>query len=842
MNQLTQNLLADFLSDLLSDLRYAFRQFRRSPGFTAAALITLALGIGVNTAAFTLMYGILFKPLPVPHPEQLYRIGDSSVDCCEKVELLDKDGDFDIFSYDLYSYLAKSAPEFEQLAATPAGPERVSVRAKDMPAKSLPSQDVTGNYFETLGIKPFMGRLLAESDESKTAPPVAVISYKAWKREFGGDPSIVGSTVLIQKQPATIVGIAPKGFYGDRIADDAPALWMPMPPDDPHDRFSLYIIGRVRPGTAIAPLQEKLSLALRQWLASRPELANQKDKTLLPKQHVVLASARRGIRFMAEEYDTQLKMLMLLASIVLLIACSNIANLLLVRSISRRATLSVGIALGGSRVRMAQLVFTETLLLSMIGGMLGIGLAYLASEIILAVTFSISLDLPVQAVPAPAVLFFAGLISIGTGLITGLAPARLSWHVQPIEALRGFNHSTPNLSTAFQRTLFVLQAALSVVLLAGAFLTARSLYKLGHQDFVIQMDNMYALRVDLSNSSSKPDQRPELIRRIRTGFSSLSGVTGVGFSGYTFLAGWSWPDCVAPQGTPVPQDSDSCPAVANTISPDYLKLIGIPLLQGREFTDQDNLQSPDVAIVNESFVRRFYPNQDALGKRYKSYEGNFAGHVYEIVGVCKDFKTYGPQDPVAPLALHPVSQLTKGDPNYFGSIIVRFKAKPDDADGMLRRALAKVDPSLTIVHLRSMDTQFSQTLVQEKLIARLAVVFALLALTLAAVGLYGVTSYTVAQRTGEIGIRMALGSTRFGIIRLVLRGVLLHTGLGLLIGIPCALAAGYLLRDQLYELHWYDPVSLIGSILILSTCALAAGLIPAYRAASIQPMQALRVE
>jgi predicted permease len=466
------------LKEFRTDLQYAFRQFRRSPGFTATALITLALGIGVHTAAFTLMYGILLRPLPVPHPEQLYSVGDSAEDCCENGELLDETGNFNMFSFDLYSHLAKSAPEFEHLAATSAGYFRVSLRGKDTAGKTLPAQYVTGNFFATMGIEPFMGRLLTDSDDSNVASPVVVISYNAWKREFRGDKSIVGSQIFVHTRPMTIVGIAPRRFYGDRIVEDAPALWIPISYFDRKDHHALYTIGRIRPGTPTAPLQGKLSNALREWLASRPEYANEKDRALLPNQHVVLVSAARGMRFTAEQYDPRLKVLMLLASIVLLIACSNIANLLLVRSISRRAILSVGIALGASRFRVVRLIFTETLLLGVIGGTLGIGLAFIASRLILAVTFSTSIDLPIQALPSPAVLFFALLTSIGAALLFGMAPARLSLRIQPIDALRGFHHSTPNSSTVFQRTLLVLQATLSLVLLVGAFLTVRSLYKL----------------------------------------------------------------------------------------------------------------------------------------------------------------------------------------------------------------------------------------------------------------------------------------------------------------------------------------------------------------------------
>ena len=840
------------MSQLKQDLRYALRQLRRSPGFTATAMITLALGIGANTAAFTLMYGILLRSLPVVDPGHLYRIGDTASKCCEAGGFLDSDGDFDMFSPDLYLHLKKSAPEFEQLAAVDAEQRQFSVKRDKSAAQSLSGSYVSGNYFSALGVGPYLGRVLSDSDDMAAAVPAVVVSYNAWKADFASDPSIVGSQVLIQTHPFTVIGVAARGFYGDRIIEDAPAFWIPLASEpliagagsNLHrpDLHWLYTIGRLRRGTSVDSLQARLSVSLQQWLAALPEHANAEDRAKIPKQHVVIVPAGRGIRQMAELYSTGLGTLMLLSTVVLLIACANIANLLLVRGIARRADISTRIALGAPRRRVIRQMLTESLVVSCIGGFAGLGVAFVSSWLMLALTFPDSKDLPIHASPSLPVLGFAFLVSLMAGALFGAAPARQSLHIQPAEVLRGLNHSKRDLSSLPQRVLAVFQTALSLVLLMGAALTARSLYNLGHQDMVIATANRYVLHLDPEGAGYTADRLPALYSKIQSRFTALGGVTGVGLAGYSFLEGWNWWDCIVQEGQTPSHDRYSCYSTGDVVSPHYLEVIGVPMVQGREFTEQDTATSTPVAIVNETFAKRYYPNQNPVGKRFRSTVGSDTSRNFEIVGVFKDFKTQIPQLPVVPVYLCPVAQRKGGGAYFINSIVIHFKSKPEDADSMLRRTLALVDPNLTVTDLRTMDSQIDGNLAQQRLIARLAIVFGILALTLASVGLYGVTSYIVAQRTGEIGIRMALGSTRMGVILLILRGVMRQIGLGLALGVPCALLVGYLLKGKLYEVKWYDPVDLIGAAAVLTICAVAAGFIPARRAASIEPMRALRAE
>ncbi len=840
------------MGQLNRDVRYGLRQLRMSPGFTATAVIALALGVGANTAAFTLLYGIMLKPLPVFDTVQLYSIGDTASECCQTSGLISS-GDFDKFSTDLYVYLKKSAPEFEQLAAVGADEPILSIRKGTSAAQAVFGEYVSSNFFATFAVAPHLGRAFTDSDDVDTSEPVVVLSYNAWKALFAGDPSVVGSKVLIQTHPFTVIGVAARGFFGDRVTDDAPAFWIPLASEPliagsasvlhQSDLHWLYTIGRLRRGTSVDSLQFRLSATLREWLAARPEHANAEDKARIPKQHVVIIPARSGIPQMAKSYSTGLRTLMLLSTVVLLIACANIANLLLARGIARRAEVSIRVALGAPRGRIIRQLLTESLLLSCIGGLVGLGLAYVSSWMILALSFPDSKDLPIHASPSLTVLGFAFLVSLFSAILFGTAPARLSLRIQPAEVLWGLNRSTRGHSSLPQWILVVFQAGLSLVLLVGATLTARSLFNLGHQDMVMATANRYVLHLNVDGAGYTPGRRAALYSQIQSRFRALGGVTGVGLAGYSFLEGWNWWSYIVQEGQTPLHDRDKCYSNYDAVSSQYLEIMGVPMVRGREFTEKDTATSTPVVIINEDFARSYYPSQDPIGKRFRYAIGSDTSTNYEIVGVFKDFKTGVPFAPVWPTHLRPLTQTKRGGGEYaINSIVIHFKSEPEDADSLLRHTLAQVDPNLSVIDLRTMDSQIAGTLDRQRLTARLAVIFGILALILASVGLYGVTSYVVVQRTGEIGIRMAVGSTRFGVILLVLRGVIRQIGLGLALGIPCALLIGYFMRSQLYEVRWYDPVGLIGATALLTICALAAGFIPARRAASIEPMKALRAE
>ncbi len=846
---------------LLQDIRYALRQMRKSPGFTLTTVLTLALGIGANTAIFTLVQGILLRSLPVADPSRLYRIGDRN-DCCYFSNFQNDDGDFDLFSYDLYLRLKQAAPEFEQLAAVQAGGNSLSVRHGTVPAKPMQTEYVSGNYFATLGVGAYAGRLLNESDDTPGAAPVVVLSYKTWQAEFAGDPGIVGSTIYMQLQPFVVAGVAPPNFFGDRVVPNPPDFWMPLATEPglegtnsalKQDReLWLYPLGRVRPGTNIGALQEKLSIALRQWLAAQPSFTDHGGAALIPRQHVVLAPAGGGIQKLQQQTGTGLRMLMILSSVVLLIACANIANLLLARCTARRADVAMRMALGASRRRVIRQILTESVLLSLIGGLAGLAVAYAGSHAMLALAFPNARNMPVHANPSLPVLAFAFLVSLLTGVIFGTAPAWLSSHTQPADALRGANRSTSDRASLPQRALVIVQVALSVVLLAGAFLMSKSLSNLEHQDFGIVTTNRFVLQFDPKGVGYTLDRLPALYREIEDRFSRLPAMANVSLVRYIPLGGNMWGSLVIPQGHPAPGPNDKSFSIWDRASTHFLDSIGVPVVRGRNFTDQDTATSQQVAIVNGAFARQFFPNQDPIGKHFGVNLPQYSG-AFEIVGVFAEFKMTKLRGENRPLFFRPMSQQFTGfkeagadggekSSMFLDFVILDFTRAPQDAEALARSTLASIDPNLSVIHFDPYDAEVAGNFNQDRLIARLTSLFGILALILASVGLYGVMSYFVARRTSEIGIRMALGASRSGVLAMVLRGALWQILVGLALGVPAALFAGHLMASLLFQVSGYDPLALLGAILLLAICAIVAGFVPARRAASIDPMQALRTD
>jgi predicted permease len=851
------------MTNLWLDIRYTLRQLRTAPGFTLTVVLTLALGIGANSAIFTLVHAILMNSLPVTDPAQLWRIGDTDDCCVEGGFPADSSttGDVSIFSYDLFQNLKANAPEFEQLAAVQAGGQRWSVRRGSEQAKPVGSEFVTGNYFEALGVGAYAGRMFSGSDDTPSSAPVVVLSYQAWQNKFGSDRSIVGSTIYIQTKPFTVVGIAPAGFFGDRVSSAPPELWAPVEMEPYvngagsylHHPIShwLYPVGRVRPGTNIPALQAKMSATLRQWLATQTVLTAHGGGAVIPRMHVVMTPGGGGIQRMQIQTGKSLKLLMILSSVVLLIACANIANLLLARATTKRPSVALRMALGAGRRRVMVQTLTESVLLGLIGGVAGLGVAYLGCRTILALAFPNARNMTIDPSPSLEVLGFTFLVSLVTGMLFGAGPAWLSSHAQPAEALRGVNRATKDRSSLPQKSLVVFQAALSVVLLTAAILVTKSLTELEHQDFGIKTANRYVVHIDPMGAGYSAERLPALYRQMEDRFGSLPGVTSFSLATYSPLEGDNWGECVIPQGHPAPSPGDHCGSTWARVSNHFLDSIGVPMVRGRNFTDQDAPGSPMVSIVNQAFARKFFPGKDPIGQHFGLDDVKYSS-AFEIVGVFADFKMNEPRSEQHAVFLRPLTQqfaykesfmgTTEAQSINMGAMIVAFNGPQQDVDQLLRRTLAEIDPNLTIFRLEPFEEQVEGNFTQERLIARLTSLFGILALVLASVGLYGVMSYFVAQRTSEIGIRMALGATRKSVVSMVMRGAMMQILIGLVLGIPAALYAGYLMKVMLYGVDSYDPVAITGAPLMLVLCAALAGFIPARRAASIDPMQALRTE
>ncbi len=842
------------------DFRLAFRQLRKSPGFGLTVILTIALGIGVNTAIFTLVHAVLLKSLPVADPKTLYRVGDKD-DCCINSGFLDDDGDFDLFSYDLYRHFRDTTPEFEQLAAMQSGSDQVGVRRGSEQAKSQRGEYVSGNYFSTFGIGAFVGRMLTDADDAPGAAPAVVMSYQAWRSDYGSDPSLVGSTLYIEGQPMTLVGIAPPGFFGDRIRPNPPAIWIPLAAEPMLQREKsllhvpegnwLYAIGRVKPGVSLGSLQARMSTNLRTWLAAQDAYTRNGGSTVIPKQHIVIAPGGVGIQNLQQQAGKGLYLLMAISALVLLVACANIANLLLARGATRKAETSIRMALGAARKRLVRQMLTESVILGCIGGLVGLAVAYAGARTILSLAFPDSPQLPIDASPSLPVLGFAFVLSLVTGIVFGIVPAWITSHSDPAEALRGMNRSTRDHASLPQKSLIVFQAALSLVLLVTAGLLTKSLQNLEHQDFGIQTTNRYVLHLFPASAGYTPEKLPALYQKLEQDFGALPGVQSVGLALYSTLEGNNWGETVRVEGRPEPGPNENAGASWDRVSPRFFETVGQPVIRGRGLTDSDTATSQMVAVVNESFVKKFFPKEDPIGRHFGIFDHKYAG-AFEIVGIVADAKYSSPQQKIRPMYFRPLTQQLKvTDPDfvmaegrslYINSITLHFAQPPQNLDAMLRHTLADVDPNLTIADLHSLDYQVNDNLNQERLVARLTALFGLLALVLASVGLYGITSYAVARRTSEIGVRMALGANRTNVVFMVLRSAFTQVGLGLALGIPVALLGARYMADQLYEVRTYDPSSIMIALLVLTISAALAGLIPARRAASLEPMQALRIE
>jgi predicted permease len=834
-----------FLEICGQDLHVGFRRLGKSPGFTTAVVLTLALGIGATTAIFTLMNAVMLKSLPVANPNELYRLGDNH-NCCVMTGT-QNDGSFVLYSYPLYEHLRDHTPEFRQLAAFASYLSDLSIRPSgSAAAEPYKGEYVSGNYFEMFGVGAFQGRTLTAQDDTAGSPATAVMSYHTWQTRFRSDPSVIGAAFTINTVPYTIVGVAPPGFYGDTLRSDPPDFWLPLSADpdrwlfDPGPEW-LYLIGRMGPDARPQEVQARLNVELQQWLASHREVIPRRDWIEIVRQHIHLTAAGRGVGQMQTDYAAGLRLLVTLSALLLLIACANIANLLVARGSANRAQTAVRLALGAPKARLVRQMLTETVLLGLMGGAAALCVAYAGTHAILALAFRGAHYVPIDARPSLAVLGFAFLLSVATGIMFGVAPAWVTSHSNAAQALSGAGRSAGDCPSRIQKSLVVVQVAFSIVLLIGAGLVTESLGHLEYQHFGFVTDGRLIVNIAPALAGYMPDRLAGLYQRLEDTLPQMPGVVSASISWYSPLDGNNANERVFIEGK-APDYRWTAPSW-DRVGPRYFETIGTRLLRGRVIDEHDTPAARHVAVVNQTFAGRFFPNQDPIGQHFGMGDRSHSGD-YEIVGMVEDAKYQDTRGPAYATFFLPLLQVPPGEPvrGWVGAIELHVAEKPEAIEPAVRKTLAAIDPNLTVLRVASFGELVARNFNQERLLARLAELFGVLALILACVGLYGVTAYAVARRTNEIGIRMALGAGRNNILVMVLASAFTQLAVGLAIGIPVALAGGHVLADQLYRVDNYDPKTVGLAAIVLVGSALVAACVPARRAANLDPLIALRYE
>jgi predicted permease len=849
---------------LAADIRHALRQFWTARVFTVTAVLTLAIGIGGTTAIFTLVHAVMLRSLPVSDPGRLHRIGDGD-NCCVQGGTQDRWG---MVSHPLFERLKADLPEFEELTAFQAGIGRISARRPgvEQTARALRSSYVDGHYFSTLGVPAFGGRVFTTADDTAGAPPVIVLSHHAWEGTYGADPKVIGSPIVLEGHPFTVVGVTPPGFFGETLRGDPPDVWIPLQQEpviagettllrQPVSAW-LRVIGRLKPGATTDGVAPRLTGILRQWLQHdsgypsnwMPDVIRE-----LPQQSLTVVPAGGGVGVMREQYSRSLRILFGVCALVLLIACANVANLLLARAVARRGQTAVRLALGASRQRIVTQALVESVLLAIGGGVIGLAVAMGTARLLLALAFAGTTFLPIDTMPSPVVLAFAFGLALLTGTLFGAAPAWFATRTNPIDALRGAGRSSGDHSSFTRKALVVLQAAVSVVLVVGSLLLARSLTNLQSQDFGFPLAGRVLIQINRLPASYSLERLDAVYRDIEARLKALPGVRGGGLAMYNPFTD-NWGEGILVAGQPPPPPGSPSGASWDRVSATYLQDLGVKLARGRHIDARDDNTSARVAVVNEAFVRRFFANGADPIDRYFGLNMPENVNTFRIVGVVRDARFAGfqldqPPRPMfyVPLAqtvdyANPMMKRVETSSHFIRGIMLVTDESPATLEPMVTRTLAAADPNLTVTSVRPLQTQIDRVFDQQRAVASLAGLFGVVALVLAAIGLYGVTAYAVAQRTREIGVRMALGAGRPRVVWMVLGGAFRRVGVGLALGLPLAVGAGYLLSAQLYGVSFWDPVALAAGVLALGASAFVAAIVPARRAASISPIRALRTD
>jgi predicted permease len=842
-----------WLDNRIADLRYGIRMIIKTPGLSSIAMISLALGIGANTAIFSLVDTLLLKRLPVKSPQELFM---PSTD--QRVS----------WNYPDYIAFREHNRSFSGLAAYGSG-----VRALGMQLNSTDTTEiayvhmVSGSYFDVLGVTPALGRLFTEEEDRKPgSSPYVVLSYQYWLNRFGGTEDVIGRSLRLNGHVFTIIGITRSGFRGTDVTT-APQLFIPLLmyseiSGEPYSRWNsrhywwMHLVGRIKPGVSKSQAETELSGILRSQVEAERK-AEPNSRTGKPSP-VILRPAGTGYSSVRNRLEKPLIVLMAVVGLVLLIACANVANLMLARGTARQHEMAIRLAVGATRAKLTGQLLIESILIALLGGAAGLVLARFGVDVLLTfVPPSGETQVVLRVMPDLRLLGFTFTVSLLTGIVFGIAPALRCTKPDLIPVLKDeVPGSTGPSRLTLRNALVVVQVALSLLLLIGAGLFVRSLGNLRSVETGFRHDQTVIVSVNPNRNGYKGQRLREFFERLRARITALPGISSVSLAAITPLSGMRWNNDFTVEGYQWKPDEEKTVDI-NAVGPRYFETIGLPLMLGRDFRDEDNPAvtpeppesfmaerkqpeppGPRVAIVTESIARRFFSGRNPIGSHICFGEEYDSSRAYEIIGVVKDARYFGLREKSEPMAYLPIWRQNP----FATSICIRTNRDMASLVADVRRLVTDLDPAVPVMNSRTMQQQIDNDILTDRLIATLSGFFGFLALLLAAVGLYGVISYAVTRRTREIGIRMALGAPRSVVLRLVVRDAALLILAGAAIGIPSALAATRLVKSFLFGIDAQDPVTILGGTAVLAAAAALACFVPARRATRVDPMSSLRYE
>jgi predicted permease len=881
-----------FRDELSMDLRYSVRMLAKSPSFTTIALLSLALGIGGNTAIFTLINQVMLHNLPVRNPEQLVAFGDSEFGGIAGGIDLGAFGGY--FPWDFTRSLQTDPGPFQGIAAYCSFSNKVSIRPPaasgptnaNSPAVLAPANLVSGNYFSVLGAQPLLGRTILPSDDATPGSgAVTVLSYHFWQQSLSSDPRILGKSIAINGTPFEVVGVMPQGFLGMKQELEPTDLWTPISMQTVvlqqpsmltvhSGLYFLHLFGRLSPRAAsnkadLARSQNWLNQQVRNGIREREGGTLSADRQLeISRVNVPLVPAAHGISLIRSQYGESLKILMIVVALVLLIACANLANFILARAATRKREIATRLALGSSRARIVRQSLIETLLLSLTGGVLGLGMAFTATRVLIGVVSQGNAYIAMDATPDATVTLFTLGLSLLTGTLFGLAPALAAARTGAASHLsagsRTAQSSGGKSARFWPKTLVTAQVMLSLLLLVGSGLFLRTLRNLQNQDYGFERSHLLLAEFNARLAGYKPSQTPGLHQRLVERTSALPGVRSVALCATPPISAGSWSSSVTIPGyTPAPKENRH--SILNRVSGQYFETAGISMVAGRPFSDADSANSQKVAIINQTLASHFFPKGDAVGRSIIIDIDSVKG-PWQIIGIARDTRSGNPRDvdrvgmtyiPLAQIDPYlPVESSAPGatgvtantvvreenQDRFAGVILVRTTGDPAHTIADLRAAVASVDPNLPLLRITTIKDQMSNFMTHDELISCLTSLFSLLALLLAAIGLYGVMSYNVVRRTNEIGIRIALGAQTPAVQWMILSESVLLLAIGVGLGLPLTLLTTKYIKDQLFGLSALDPMTFTVALIVVSTMTLFAAWLPARRATKVDPMVALRCD